>query len=421
MSTTAETAGTTRAERKTPRREGTLRFLLILGGLSAFGPLSIDMYLPALPRLAVDLGASDSTVQLTLTAFIVGLALGQVVVGPLSDAYGRRVPLLIGLALYVVGSVAAAVSPDITLLIIARAVQALGAAAGIVISRATVRDLFSGKAMTKFFSMLMLVNGLAPIIAPVLGGQLLNFTSWRGVFVVLTGFGVLLLVVVAVAMPEPLALGNRTPARLGGVLRTYAGLLADRSFLGYALASGLMFAGLFAYISGSSFALQGVYGLSPQQFSLVFGLNGVGIVLAGQLNGRLVGRFSERTLLAAGLTVAAAGGLGVLFAVTAGLPLIGLVIPLLVVVSSIGLVMPNASSLALAEHARSAGSASALLGVLQFVIGGVATPLVGLGGPGTAVPMAATMAGFGVLALLAFLTLTRPAPQLDASLAKPLK
>jgi DHA1 family bicyclomycin/chloramphenicol resistance-like MFS transporter len=394
---------------------------LILGGLSAFGPLSIDMYLPALPRLAVDLGASDSTVQLTLTAFIVGLAVGQVVAGPLSDAYGRRVPLLIGLALYVVGSVAAAVSPDITLLIIARAVQAMGAAAGIVISRATVRDLFSGKAMTKFFSMLMLVNGLAPIIAPVLGGQLLNFTTWRGVFVVLTGFGVLLLVVVAVAMPEPLAFANRTPARLGGVLRTYAGLLADRAFLGYALASGLMFAGLFAYISGSSFALQGVYGLSPQQFSLVFGLNGVGIVLAGQLNGRLVGRFSERTLLAAGLTVAAVGGLGVLFAVTAGLPLIGLVIPLLVVVSSIGLVMPNASSLALAEHARSAGSASALLGVLQFAIGGVATPLVGLGGPGTAVPMAATMAGFGVLALLAFLTLTRPTSQVAASLPKPLK
>jgi DHA1 family bicyclomycin/chloramphenicol resistance-like MFS transporter len=421
MSTTAETARSIRAERKAPRREGTLRFLLILGGLSAFGPLSIDMYLPALPRLAVDLGASDSTVQLTLTAFIVGLAVGQVVAGPLSDAYGRRVPLLIGLALYVVGSVAAAVSPDITLLIVARAVQAMGAAAGLVISRATVRDLFSGKAMTKFFSMLMLVNGLAPIIAPVLGGQLLNFTTWRGVFVVLTGFGVLLLVVVAVAMPEPLAAENRTPARLGGVLRTYAGLLADRAFLGYALASGLMFAGLFAYISGSSFALQGVYGLSPQQFSLVFGLNGVGIVLAGQLNGRLVGRFSERTLLAAGLTVAAVGGLGVLFAVTAGLPLIGLVIPLLVVVSSIGLVMPNASSLALAEHARSAGSASALLGVLQFVIGGVATPLVGLGGPGTAVPMAATMAGFGVLALLAFLILTRPAAPVTASLPKPLK
>ncbi|HEY2060080.1 Bcr/CflA family multidrug efflux MFS transporter [Amycolatopsis sp. NBC_01480] len=421
MSTTAETARSIRAERKAPRREGTLRFLLILGGLSAFGPLSIDMYLPALPRLAVDLGASDSTVQLTLTAFIVGLAVGQVVAGPLSDAYGRRVPLLIGLALYVVGSVAAAVSPDITLLIVARAVQAMGAAAGLVISRATVRDLFSGKAMTKFFSMLMLVNGLAPIIAPVLGGQLLNFTTWRGVFVVLTGFGVLLLVVVAVAMPEPLAAENRTPARLGGVLRTYAGLLADRAFLGYALASGLMFAGLFAYISGSSFALQGVYGLSPQQFSLVFGLNGVGIVLAGQLNGRLVGRFSERTLLAAGLTVAAVGGLGVLFAVTAGLPLIGLVIPLLVVVSSIGLVMPNASSLALAEHARSAGSASALLGVLQFVIGGVATPLVGLGGPGTAVPMAATMAGFGVLALLAFLILTRPAAPAGASLPKTLK
>lgn len=394
-------------------RQGKIRRLLILGGLSAFGPLSIDMYLPALPRMAGDFQASDTTVQLTLTAFVVGLAAGQIVAGPLSDSFGRRRPLLAGLGLYIAGSIAAAVSPGVELLIAARSVQALGAAAGIVIARAAVRDLYTGTAMTKFFSLLLLVNGLAPILAPVLGGQLLTFTSWRGVFVVLTAFGALLLGAVAFALPEPLPAERRHPARLGGVLRTYWHLLTDRTFLGYALTAGLNFAALFAYISGSSFALQDVYRLSPQEYSVVFGLNGVGIVLAGQLNGWLVGRFPERTLLRAGLTVSTVAGLATLAATTMRLPLPALLIPLLLMVSCIGIISPNASSLALAGHARTAGSASALLGVLQFAIGGIATPLVGLGGAGTAVPMTAVMAGFGVLALLSFATLAVSPDQRD--------
>lgn len=391
-----------------PTMTGRARFVLILGGLSAFGPLSIDMYLPALPQMAGELHAADATVQLTLSAFIIGLALGQLVLGPLSDAIGRRKPLVAGLALYIVGSILCAIAPTAELLIAARGVQAFGAAAGIVIARATVRDLYSGTAMTKFFSLLMLVNGLAPILAPIIGGQILNWTSWRGVFVWLTAFGAILIAVVFFLLPEPLPEERRTPARLGSVLRTYASLLADRGFLGYALASGLMFGSLFAYISGSSFALQGVYGLSPQDYSLVFGLNGIGIVLVGQLNGRIVGRFPERKLLTIGLIVAAVAGFGVLTAAAMDLSLVGLLIPLFILVSSIGMVAPNASSLALSEQARSAGSASALLGVLQFVVGGLATPLVGLGGAGTAVPMGITMAGFGVLALLAFTILTRP-------------
>ncbi|WP_439377701.1 multidrug effflux MFS transporter [Amycolatopsis lexingtonensis] len=396
---------TTTAERTATGGRAQLKFILILGGLSAFGPLSIDMYLPALPRMAEDLRAADSTVQLTLSAFIVGLALGQLVLGPLSDAFGRRRPLLAGLVLYVAGSVLCAVSPDAWLLVGARFIQSLGAAAGVVIARATVRDLYSGTAMTKFFSTLMLVSGLAPILAPLIGGQLLNWTSWRGVFVALTAFGAVLLAVVVFFLPEPSPV--RTPARLGQVMRTYGRLVADRSFAGYALASGLLFASMFAYISGSSFALQGVYGLSPQAYSVVFGVNGVGIVLAGQLNGRLVGRVSERALLSSGLLLGVAGGASVLASAFFRAPLAVLLVSLFLLVSSIGLVMPNASSLALASHARSAGSASALLGVLQFVVGAAATPLVGLGGPGTAVPMAATMAGFAVLALVAFLALTR--------------
>ncbi|GHF88494.1 DHA1 family bicyclomycin/chloramphenicol resistance-like MFS transporter [Amycolatopsis bartoniae] len=392
----------------TPAAPKTLRYALILGSLSAFAPLSIDMYLPALPRMAGDLHSSDTTLQLTLTAFIVGLAVGQLVLGPISDAVGRRRPLLAGLAVYAVSSVLCAVSPSVEVLIVARLVQALGAAAGIVIARAIVRDLYSGTAMTKFFSMLMLVSGLAPILAPVLGGQILRLTSWRGVFVVLTVFGALLLLATVLALPEPLPPERRSPNRLGATLRTYAGLLGDRSFFGYALAGGLMFAGLFAYVSASSFVLQGVYGLSPQEFSLVFGGNGVGIVLAGQLNGRLVGRFPERALLAAGLTTSAVGGIGVLVAAVFSLPLPALLVPLVLLVASIGMVMPNASSLALAEHPRSAGAASALLGVLQFVIGGLATPLVGIGGENSAIPMGVVMASFAVAALVVFVTMTRP-------------
>jgi DHA1 family bicyclomycin/chloramphenicol resistance-like MFS transporter len=251
----------------------------------------------------------------------------------------------------------------------------------------------------------MLINGVAPILAPVLGGQILRLTSWRGVFVVLTVFGALLLAAVALSLPEPLPTELRTPARPRSILRAYRTLCTDRGFLGYALSCGLMFAGLFAYISGSSFVLQNVYGLSPQAFSLVFGLNGVGIVLAGQLNRRIVGRFSERALLRSGLLSSFAGGVGVLLAVLLHLGLVGLLIPLFVLVASVGLVFPNASSLALAEHAKNAGSASALLGVLQFVIGGLATPLMGLGGQGTALPMVVVMASFGTLALLAFLFL----------------
>jgi DHA1 family bicyclomycin/chloramphenicol resistance-like MFS transporter len=407
MSTSADTPDTTETA---PSR---LRYVLILGGLAAFAPLSIDMYLPALPSMTGDLHSSAATLQLTLSSFIIGLAAGQLLVGPFSDALGRRKPLLAGLALYATASALCAVAPDARLLVGLRAVQAFGAAAGIVLSRATVRDLFSGTAMTRFFSMLMLVNGLAPVLAPTIGGQLLRVTSWRGVFVVLLAFGVLLLVVVTFALPETLPPERRVDAHLVESVRTYLRLLRDRVFLGYALSAALTFASVFAYVSASSFALQDVYGLSPQAFGLVLGTNGLGIVLAGQLNARLVGHLLERKLLTAGLLAASAGGIGVLLAVTLGWGLWGLLVPLFVLVSSIGMVLPNTSSLALAEHAGSAGSASALLGVLQFVVGGLTTPLVGLGGARTAVPMAVVIACFAVLALLTYLTLASPRTSRD--------
>lgn len=407
-----ETAvGTTPHATATGHREHrTAKYALVLGGLTAFGPLSVDMYLPALPAMTRDLSSGDTAMQLTLAAFIVGLGIGQLVVGPLSDALGRRRPLLVGIAVFVVASVLCAISPSAETLIAARTLQAFGAAAGVVIARATVRDLYSGVAMARFFSMLMLVTGLAPILAPVIGGQLLTVTSWRGIFWALTGFGVLLLTVAAFALPEPLPPERRRQARFGPVLRTYRSLLNDRLFLGYALAVGLAFAGMFTYISGSSFVLQGVYGLSPVEYSFVFGANGLGLVAASQVNGRIVGRFRQRTLLRTGLLATTAGALGMVVATVFGLGLVGLLIPLFVLVSSIGLIMPNATSLALADHPHTAGSASALLGVVQFLVGGAASPLVGLFGENSAIPMATIMAVSGLLALLSFSTLThRPA------------
>lgn len=401
---TATRPGAPPTQRDTPRR---VKYALLLGGLTAFGPLSIDMYLPALPTMTAALSTTDSMLQLTLSAFVVGLALGQLIVGPLSDTFGRRLPLLAGVAIYVGASLVAALSPSVEVLTAARFVQALGAAAGIVTARATVRDLFSGIAMTKFFSMLMLVTGAAPILAPIIGGQILNWTSWRGVFWVLTAFGALLLVVVAFALPEPLPRHRRSTTGLAGVGRTYAALLGERRFVGYALTSGLIFAALFAYISGSSFVLQDVYGLSAQEYSFVFGAGGIGIVLMGQINGRIVGRFTERGLLATGVTTAALGACCMVAATVLGLGMVTLLVPLALVVSSVGLIMPNSMSLALAGHPNTAGSASALLGVLQFAVGGLSAPLVSLGGKDTAVPMAVTMAVFALLSLTSFHTMTR--------------
>ncbi|MCP2164969.1 Bcr/CflA family multidrug efflux MFS transporter [Goodfellowiella coeruleoviolacea] len=391
----------------TPSRSRTLRFLLILGGLTAFGPLSIDMYLPAFPTIAADFGTGPAQVQLSLTACVIGLAVGQLLAGPLSDSLGRRRPLLIGLAVYCVASLLCAFAPSALTLTGLRLVQGLGAAAGIVIARAVVRDLYSGVAVARFFSTLMLVTGLAPILAPVLGGQLMRLTSWRGVFVALTAIGVLLLVVAVLALPETLPAAQRRPGSLGTTLRTFGQLLVHRGFIGYALAAGLAFAAMFAYISGSSFVLQDVYGLSPQTYSIVFGANALGLVVLGQLNGRLVGRVSTTALLTTGLGMTVVGGVLLLVAAVLGLGLVGILPPLFLLVSSMGMVMPNATTLALAAYPQAAGTASALLGTAQFVVGGVAAPLVGLGGEHTAVPMAAVMAAFGVLGLAAYALLAR--------------
>jgi len=364
-----------------------LALIIVLGALTAFGPMSIDMYLPAFPALTRHFHATQAQVQLTLTACLAGLALGQLLYGPVSDALGRRRPLYAGLAAYAVGSALCVVAPSVGVLTGLRLVQGLGGAAGIVIARAVVRDLYSGLAAARFFSLLMLVNGLAPMLAPLFGAQVLRFTSWQGVFVVLSGYGLVLLLGVALVLPETLPVERRHRGGLRHTLRTFKGLLRDRIFVGYALGGGLVFAAMFAYISASPFVTQEIYGVSPQTFGIIFGVNALGIVLASQVNGMLLGRVAPGTLLSAALAVHLAGGLGVLASVASGSHrLIWLLPPLFLAVSMIGIVLPNTTALALSAHPEAAGSASALLGVGQFLCGAAAAPLVGLGGRGTALP-----------------------------------
>jgi DHA1 family bicyclomycin/chloramphenicol resistance-like MFS transporter len=404
MATRAEPA-TTAAPAAQP-----VRLVVILGSLSAFAPLSIDMYLPAFPSLAVDLHAGPSAVQLTLTACLVGLAGGQLVVGPLSDTLGRRRPLLVGLACYTVLSAACLVAPSVWALAGLRLLQGFGGSAGLVIATAAVRDRYAGVAMARFLSTLMLVNGLAPIVAPVLGSQLLRITSWRGVFVVLTGVGLVLLVACLLWFDESLPADRRRRGSLVDTLHSFGVLTRDRTFVGYALAGGLAFAAMFAYISGSSFALQDIFGLSPQQFGLVFGTNALGIVAVGQLNRWLVNRFSPHRLLAVGLGVACVGGVLVLVSVLADWGLPALLPGLFAVVSTIGIILPNTRALATVDYPDLAGTSSALLGVYQFAVGGLVAPLIGIGGTDTALPMVAVIAALTVLALAVFALLARTQP-----------
>jgi DHA1 family bicyclomycin/chloramphenicol resistance-like MFS transporter len=405
---TAETAPSLVAGTPAPSRRDRLRLVAVLGALSALGPLSIDLYLPAFPALSRDLGSSAAGIQLTLTACLVGLALGQLFLGPLSDSLGRRRPLLIGLGVYAAASVVCALSDSASALVVARFLQGLAGAAGVVISRAVVRDLYAGSAAARFFSRLMLVIGLAPILAPVLGAELLRWTPWPGLFWVLAVVGVLLMATIAFGLPETLPRERRRSGGLADTTRTYVALVRDRAFMGYALSGGLAFAAMFAYISGSSFVFQDVYGVSPQVYAVLFGLNALGLTAVSQVNGRLVDRAAPRTLLRAGLLITAAGGLLLLLAAATGVGgLWTLGAALFVVVSGLGFVMPNSTALALADHPEAAGTASALMGAIQFVVGAAAAPLVGAFAGGTALPMAVVIAAAGLLALLTLVTLTR--------------
>ncbi|MER7521265.1 multidrug effflux MFS transporter [Streptomyces sp. NPDC126499] len=393
------------------RRAGLL-VTLVLGGLTALPPLSMDMYLPALPEVTEALRSPAATIQLTLTACLAGMALGQLVVGPMSDRWGRRRPLLVGMIVYVVATAVCALAPSAGLLVGFRLLQGLAGAAGIVIARAVVRDLYDGVEMARFFSTLMLISGAAPIVAPLIGGQILRITDWRGVFHVLTGVGIVLTLVVWRFLHETLPPERRHTGGVREALRTMRGLLADRVFTGYMLAGGLAFAALFAYISASPFVVQEIYGASAQTFSLLFGLNSIGLVAVGQINGKLlVGRVSLDKVLGWGLAVIvlAAAALLLMTSGVFGDPgLVAVSAGLFVLMSAMGLAMPNTNAQALMRTPHAAGSASALLGTSSFLIGAVASPLVGIAGESTAVPMAVVQLVCALAALACFLLMCRP-------------
>ena len=394
----------TAAERTAPdrARSSTVRLVVVLGSVNAIGPLSIDMYLPAFPEIAGDLGTGASQVQLTLTACVAGLALGQLLIGPLSDRLGRRMPLITAMSVYAAASVLCSLAPSVAVLMGLRFLQGLAGAGGVVIARAVVRDLYSGVAAVRLFSSLMLVTGLAPILAPLAGGQVLSLSSWRGIFAALAVLSALIALLVALALRETLPPERRSHDGLRRTLQTMRGLLRDRWFVGHALAGGLGFGALFAYIAGSSFVLQGIYGVSPQLYSVLFAVNGLGLIAGSQLNARLVGRYGPAALLRTGLLVIAASAAVLLAVVLAGgAGVAAVLVPMFVIVSSLSFVLPNSTALALADHAEVAGTASALLGVIQFMVGAAVAPLVGAGGTDSAVPMAAIMTVVALAALAA--------------------
>lgn len=384
-----------------------LRSIVVLGLLSTFGPLSLDLYLPALPQLADELGSTPSAAQLTITACLIGLALGQLVAGPLSDRLGRRRPLIVGLVAYLLASLACAFAPSVGVLVVLRLVQGLAGAAGLVIARAVARDLYEGRRLVLFFSRLTLISGLAPVVAPVLGGQLSRVMSWRGIFVVLAGFGAVLLLA-GLAQRETLPPERRSAGGLSNTLQGFQVLLRDRFFLGAALSAGLAGASMFAYISGSTFVLQRIYGLSAQGFSFAFGLNSVGIMVMSQVGGRLSQRWPANRVLALGLALNLLGAGALAATVLLGLGLVFLLASLFVMVSALGLVFPTATALAMSGYPDRAGAASSLLGLGQFVFGAVVAPLVGIAGEGTAVPLGVVALSVSACASVAFVTLVLP-------------
>lgn len=387
--------------------DGRLKLVLLIGSLSAFGSLSMDMYLPALPSLSKDLHGSASMVQLTLTACLLGLAAGQLIAGPLSDSLGRRRPLFVGLVIYTLASLLCSFAPSMPVLVILRLIQGTAAASGVVIARATVRDVYEGNDVARFFALTMLIMGLAPILAPLLGGQLLRFTSWRGVFLVLAAIGAILLITSFLGLPETLGPERRRSGGIWDTLRTFRRLAADRTFVGYVLCAGLSMGAVFTYVSGAPFVLEDIYGVSPQVFGLLFGVNALSIMLLGQIGSRLVRLVGSRRLLIAGLGVAWAGGVLFLAAVLLGLGLAGILPGFFLLVASTGLVGPNATALALAHHAQQAGSAAALLGLFYYLVGGLVAPLAGIGGTHNAIPMAVLIALLVGAAVSTFAALTR--------------
>lgn len=374
-----------------------LRIVLILGALSAFGPLAIDFYLPAFPAMAQAFGTDEKHVQTTLAAYFLGLSLGQLAYGPVADRFGRRTPLLFGITLFTLASLACAYAPNLQTLVLARFVQALGGCAGMVLSRAIVSDKCDPVASAKVFSQLMLVMGLAPILAPMLGGVLVNVSGWQSIFLALSLFSAACLLAVSLGLPESLP-PDMPRQPLSGALRQYLRLLGDRVFLGHALTGGVAIAGMFAYIAGSPFVFIKLYGVPAEHYGWLFGTNAAGFILMAQVNARLLAKRGPAFLLARAVWLYLLAGLALL-CVAALRPesLWPLLVPLFLCIASLGCIIPNASACAMSGQGARAGSASALMGCAQFSVAAGAAALVGVLHDGSAVPMALVISLCGAL------------------------
>lgn len=375
MTTTAER---TTAAAPTHQIRESLGLTLVLGLLVALGPFTIDLYLPALPTITDELRTTSSAVQLTLTGTLAGLAVGQLVLGPLSDTFGRRRPLLAGTSVHVLASLACVFASDAVTLGVLRVLQGFGAAAASVVAIAVVRDLFDGLRAARMISRLILVIGASPVLAPTVGGELLRWTDWRGVFVALALLGLAVTVLAAVRLPETLPPERRQTDGVRGTAGAYAALLRDRTFVALVLVTALVMSALFAYVAGSSFVLQEQFGLSEQMFGVVFALNSVAVIGASQVNVWLLGRWTPAQILVSSVAVAVIGSVVLLAVTVAGVGgVVGMLVPLFVVLGGVGFAGPNAPALGLSLHGESAGTAAALLGAVQFGLGAVTAPVVG--------------------------------------------
>ncbi|MBB2993512.1 DHA1 family bicyclomycin/chloramphenicol resistance-like MFS transporter [Mycolicibacterium iranicum] len=380
-----------------------IKMIVVLGLLVALGPLTIDMYLPALPKIAEELSVSSSVAQLTLTGTLAGLAIGQLVIGPLSDSLGRRKPLFAGIVLHMLASLLCLFAPNIAVLGIARGLQGMGAAAGMVVAIAVVGDLYKDSAAATVMSRLMLVLGVAPVLAPSLGAAVLVHGSWHWVFAALVVVAGALLVMAVLALPETLPVSHRRPLKIRGISLTYLELLRDVRFVILVLIGALGMSGLFAYIAGASFVLQGRFGLGQTAFALVFGAGAIALIGTTQFNVVLLKRFSPQQIMLWALVAASVSG-AVFVALAAGHVggLFGFVVPVWAILAAMGLVIPNAPAVALTRHPDAAGTAAALLGAVQFGLGAAIAPVVGVLG-NDELAMAVVMAAGVIVALTALL------------------
>ena len=384
-----------------PRRRAVI--ILIFGGLWTLGSFSTDLFLPAMPAAAAALGASESAVALSVTTFLVGLGLGQLIAGPVSDGHGRRPTLLVGLVVFTASALVCLVAPSVEVLVGIRLVQGMAAAFGLAIPNAMVTDYARGREAARLFSWIVIIGGVAPLVASLTGAQMLSLLGWRGPFVALTAISVLALVCVAIWLPESLPREKRSSGGLPTALAAMARLTRDGRFMGYTLTGALVYMAFFAYLGGSSFVFQHQYGVSPTTYSVLFAVNAVGMLAAGQANHRLLARFSPRSLLAAALIAFAVAGVAVLVsALTGAFGLWGMAVPFFVIVAGMGVILPDLTALALSLHPEVAGTASAYFGGLRLGLGALAMPLIGIGGTITATSMTLMTAVTGVAALVLF-------------------